>query len=240
MRILKEDDSIFEILFKIVTIGSLAFGIWAYFHSVKPVFDKEKEFLNSRYENRRLREENEGYIKNLSKLELQISEQQQVVQELGIERSALEQDILKSKKKLNDLRDALVKYKDMLKEKEDFINSLLSEENDAGWTAIEANVKRFRDRMFSEYIAAIQSGQKEKFDLQSVASDIIRQEGYVSGNSYHAKALDLFKKYYEKHLNEKVPESKAHSIIFQLDQEFNSMKYQEAIKELNRIISNTN
>jgi hypothetical protein len=42
------EDSWFEILQKAVTMAALAFGVWAYFYSVKPVFEKEGELQTQR------------------------------------------------------------------------------------------------------------------------------------------------------------------------------------------------
>lgn len=41
-RPLLGEDSWLEIVNKLVTIGTLGFGIWIYFHSVQPVFEKEE------------------------------------------------------------------------------------------------------------------------------------------------------------------------------------------------------
>ena len=51
------DDSWFEILQKAVTMAALAFGVWAYFYSVKPVFEKDRELRAHRERVQQLRGE---------------------------------------------------------------------------------------------------------------------------------------------------------------------------------------
>jgi len=42
------DDSWLEVTTKLVTLATLGFGVWAYYHSVQPVFEKESELQRQR------------------------------------------------------------------------------------------------------------------------------------------------------------------------------------------------
>ena len=69
------DDSWLEVTTKLVTLATLGFGIWVYYHSVQPVFEKESELQRQRLragqltaevsrlqtDRRRLQEQIEGY-----------------------------------------------------------------------------------------------------------------------------------------------------------------------------------
>ncbi|MFM5858848.1 hypothetical protein ACET53_06075 [Aeromonas veronii] len=54
MKLYKQDDGFLEHMVKISTILSLGFGVWAYFSTIHPVFEKEKELQQAKIENQSL------------------------------------------------------------------------------------------------------------------------------------------------------------------------------------------
>jgi len=221
-KIINKNDSFIDVIHKISTIIGVIFGIWAYFHSIHPVFEKELEL-------QKLRGEKEKLIKSIKELEYILDktkkEKVQVIknlQELQIEKEKLINQISVLKKNL------------IVKEKE--LKKLNRELQSASEAAILNKLYYFSNKIINAYLLHIATNNTKEFDVIKIAKEILNTHKKEFKNIYEKQAYDYFFSYVKRHENEKFSGDKIIEFAIRLPLEYKIQKIQIYKKQQ---ISNT-
>jgi hypothetical protein len=147
MRWFKEDDAIIDRIVKFATLCGLIFGAWVYFHTVYPVFTKERELIEAKHEAEDLRQSTAiqriRYVHNARQLkdqERQIDEQRTRLSQQAIHLSAASRRI-----------DALAHYSGRLASQALELQRSLQAERAISRplieTAVQQQLEQYRDRI---------------------------------------------------------------------------------------------
>lgn len=187
MQLFKDDESWFDIVVKSATMISIGFAVWAYFNTVHPRFKKENELSALQVEVEKYTSEKEKILNELATIRVESNAAIKQVGELKLEREMLQVEIQQNEK-------LLVEQKALVSEKKQQINSLLSENKDAGHIAIQAKLEKIAVEINSKYLNSI-SYRSESFDLVSICNEIYETESRNIDNAYEKKALSFFRNY---------------------------------------------
>ncbi|EGQ8234465.1 hypothetical protein C4G66_RS24305 [Vibrio parahaemolyticus] len=182
MKWFKEDDGVVENALKIATALSLAFGVWAYFNTIHPVFEKEKELQQAKIEN-----------ENLSKIRLSLSEQ---IETLGVQIKEYDSSIIK-------LQGQEANLKAVIAQNETKLASVTYKLGNAEKLAVLHKLNYFMDKMIHSYVLAITTGKKDSFDAVENAKMLLKTHSETQ-DPYSREAYEFFKNYVEKYDGKKV------------------------------------
>jgi len=183
LRFVKEDDSWLEVCHKTLTIAGVLFAGWAYFHTVHPVFTKEKELLEARGEL-------QGLFRQRDTLEIELRSQRARVEQSTTEIRA-KQDQLQA---MTATFDSIKQQVGELQTKAGALQSAVERERRE---ASRAYALRVVDTIAREAIDAQVRGDGGKgFDLQArclqVARDGLAETGKSEAERRGLQVLSLF------------------------------------------------
>ncbi|MFC5708057.1 hypothetical protein [Aeromonas eucrenophila] len=170
MRLYKQDDGFLEHMVKISTIISLGFGVWAYFSTIHPVFEKEKELQQAKIDNQSL-------VSTKNELKSQLK--------------TLDSKILEHQKSIGSLNKQESKLIFLVEEKElKIVNSKLGE---ARTVAVVNKLNYYMDKIINGYLLAITTGKQETFDAVEYAEKLLSTHGSDNNDPYNEEAYVFLK-----------------------------------------------
>jgi capsule polysaccharide export protein KpsE/RkpR len=174
-----------DVVYKLLTIAGITFGAWAYFHTVHPVFTKERELLDAKAELGSVRAQ-------ISALRDELRARQEVLAALKAETSAKEQQV----KALTSAAETLRAELGALQAKAGALEGAVSRER---IEAARAHVMRLVDRIASEAISAkvgSSFGRRSTFDLRArcleVSKEGLARSGADEAERRAFQVLDVF------------------------------------------------
>lgn len=186
VKLFKADDAFFDKVSKITSIfattGTLAFGIYAYFNTIHPVFEKEKELQNLRAE----------------KLSLESEKSK-----LNTDNLLLQNKFLASSNHLNELNENLSKINKTLIEKQNLLDNLNRELVLAKKQTILGKLATIREKLLSTTIYQISIKGNTKFDIITYSNSLLPNDNTKKFSSSDKKAYEYFENYIQSHKNEK-------------------------------------
>lgn len=183
MKIYKKEDSLLEIIAKCTTIVGVAFGAWAYFHTIHPVFEKEMELQKLRGESQILTSQIDDLNTSLITLQQEKRSLLNSVASLQSQQKELLQEV--SKQEL-ELREATTNLENAL---------------DA---AVLNKLQFYANKLQSAYLLAVVSGKEEAFDVLAVSNEILGNHVPDKVDEHAQKAYEYFKKYVGDHSGEEI------------------------------------
>jgi len=177
MRLFKDDDSVVDCLAKVITILGFAFGVFVYFNTIHPVFEKESELQSLRGERIKLQVENERANNNNERLKRE------------------------SFKYQADNRAIKVKYQELnasVEEKEQLLKDINEKLKNAKNDAVLTNLDTIGGKIIDAYKISILSGSRAKFNALDFSDDMVKQfEQKNKPNDSEKDAYKYFSKYIE-------------------------------------------
>jgi uncharacterized protein (DUF3084 family) len=190
MQIIKQDDSALDVLYKIFAILGIGFGVWAYYHTVQPVFQKEKKLEQLRIENHKIENERQLLNKNLNQLKN--------------EKKALNIELLKGKNELTAYQKRSKELSQMIKTKEECISNLSRSLERSNRIAKLHKLESISNQLIAKYIDSIQTSSRSDFDIIETARLLLDKEKSNVSNEYEESAVKYFEAYINKHGNKKL------------------------------------
>lgn len=194
IRWYKKDDGLLEAARSLSTVLTLVFGVWVFFHTVQPIFEKEQELSTTKIQLDELSYNISAKNKELKDLQLEVTNK-------GSELKDYEQKLTKNVDKNKELQSQI----DL---KEQRITDLNTSLKDANQSAIRAHVYRYMNQIAEEGIrrTAFPTYEKDKFDVQKYTVELVEKEiRNYQNDSNEASALEMIKKFATTRLS---PESK--------------------------------
>ncbi len=208
MRCFSKDESIFGVVTKIITVVGILFGIWAYFHSIRPVFQKEKEYLELQAKNSQLLFDRRTIENEISVAKKELSGLLNEQKQLKTEKLALSGLVSEANEVLKSYRDQIEVQKKTILEKEERVNKLLGENDKAGYFAVQYKLESMTNRLVDKYLMSIQSGGTQ-FNPRNEALEIVNFENNKSSvSTFERQAIEFFEKYVSTKLSNDMPKDK--------------------------------
>ena len=222
LRITNKNDSLIDIIHKICTVIGVLFGIWAYFHTIHPVFEKELEL-------QKLRGEKEKLIKSIKEVTYSLNK---VKKEKNILAKNLQQLRFEKQQIINQIST----LKADLDAKENELGKLNRQLQFASKAAILNRLYYFSDKLINAYLLHITTHKSEEFDVIEVAKKILHTHKKDSENIYEKQAYDFFYSYVNKHEDEKFFGDKIieFAIMLPFEYKFQKIKTYKKQQILNR------
>lgn len=156
MQISKAEDAFMDRLIKTITmfvaIGTMGFGIYAYYNTIHPVFEKEKELQSLRTEKLTLRSENNLLIAN---------------------NASLKTDFATSKKDLSALNERLAKTNIIINEKQTILNKMDRDLAQAKKHTVLSKLKLFREKLINTAIYEMTTRRNIQFNIISYSKILL-------------------------------------------------------------------
>jgi hypothetical protein len=178
MKIFKDDDGLFDIASKLTTTAGVCFGIWAYFHTIHPVFEKEIELQNLRGESKTLSVQVESLSSTLATLKQDKSSLGSSVELLRSEKETL----------INDIED-----------KEKQLQEIIASFKSASDAAVLNKLQYYSDKLVSAYLLAISTNKGSAFNVIDYSHKILATHVPAQDDKYGQQAYEYFKKYVHAH-----------------------------------------
>ncbi len=215
MKKFNESDGLYEHILKGVTAFStlmiMLFAVFGYFHTIKPVFDREKtkkELAEA------IREKNIANDK-LKQINTEMDESSKTLIELNNKIEGVEKEKSTLLSEISRLKENIAEYDNRVKE-------LLTDNDDAGYTAVKTYLNFLAREVFNKYLFNVGSMNKDEFNLKKVALDIAEKESSNTDNVYEKEAIIFFKKF----VKETIPEDcETYEPIFGVNVEYVKYKY---------------
>ena len=186
MKLFKTDDALFDIASKIITmlatVGTLAFGVYAYFNTIHPVFEKEKELQGLRSEKLTLESEN-GRLSN--------------------ENISLQDKSAESIKRLNMLNENLSKTNDALVEKQNLLDKTNRELVLAQKQTVLGKLTTLREKLLNTALYEMATRRNTEFDV-IVYSKTLFPNNSSKISASDRKAFQYFQTYIDSHNKENI------------------------------------
>ncbi|HFG1911445.1 TPA: hypothetical protein ACGF3T_003270 [Vibrio cholerae] len=182
VKLYKSDDGFLDHLVKITTILSLGFGVWAYFNTIHPVFEKEKELQQAKIDNQLL-------VSTKHDLNSQLKD--------------LKAQVLAHEESITLLREQEAELNSMMVYKENELKTINSKLGEAKSVAVLNKLNYYMDKMINGYLLAISTGKKEQFDAVDYAKKLLTTHDSDS-DPYNQEAFVFFKNYVENFKDQKV------------------------------------
>jgi len=183
MKIFKKEDSLLEITAKCTTIAGVAFGAWAYFHTIHPVFEKEMELQNLRGESQILTSQIDELSTSLTALQQEKRSLLNSVASLQSQQKKLLQQVAKQELELRE------------------VTTNLENASDA---AVLNKLQFYANKLQSAHLLAVVSGKEEVFDVLAVSKEILANHVPDKADEHAQQAYEYFKKYVEDHSGEEI------------------------------------
>lgn len=188
MKIFKSEDGLFDIVSKFITCAGIAFGAWAYFHTIHPVFEKEIELQTLRVEAQYLVSETDKLNSSLNELKQNRKNLEANLESLATEQAAL--------------REGIVAKEQALKE----VVTSLKTASDA---AVLNKLQYYSDKIMSAYLLAVASGKKSSFDVLLYSRQLLKTHTPDSKDEFDMRAYEYFEMYVQKHHNDEINSDQA-------------------------------
>ena len=107
MNFFKRDDGILDVITKAITVVSFIFGIWIYFHTIHPVFQKESELQDLRKEKVNIQTDNERLSKETAKIKNDLHIQTEKIKDLNERAGNLSLEIESKNSELASINEKL-------------------------------------------------------------------------------------------------------------------------------------
>ncbi len=203
----KDDDGKLDIAVKTATLAILFFAVWSYFHTVHPVFEKEKKLKKLETENEQLNSKNTALKSKNKKVLADIKEGEEKLSQLGKDKRV----IITENKLLKEKYTSLITANAELKKN---LHETLSENDNAGNIAIQNKLENMVDEVWNQKLASINSYKQEEFDLIEAALKVASEEKKNIKNPYDKIAIDYFDNYFSKLKGEKISDDKEAEVVF--------------------------
>ena len=193
MKLFKPDDSILDVTTRLVTIAGFIFAVYVYFDKIHPVFEKERELQTANSENLELELQKESLHTDIQKLEAHLTTLQE-------EKAALRAEIAGAEANLESVRSELLDTREVLEARNEHINSLLEENENAGHVAIKTHLERMSEKITAQYLQSVRNPGDVAFSLEDTVSEILTDEKNDISNTFHQQAVDYMESYSKRNL----------------------------------------
>ncbi|MFK4074183.1 hypothetical protein ACI2KX_10830 [Ectopseudomonas khazarica] len=187
MKLFKDEDGCLEVLAKSATILGVLFGVWAYFNTIHPVFEKEMELQG-------LRGESQVLASNLNELKASVAALRQ-------DKSAL----------LNSVGLLKGRQKDLLEEideKERDLRNMTASFENASDAAVLNKLQFYSNKLTSAHHLAVVAGKGETFDVFAVSKEILADNIPDKADEHARKAYSYFERYVQDRSGEEIKGSR--------------------------------
>ena len=193
-----KDESWVRIIFGLVSVAGVGFGVYAYLNSVKPVFDKEKEYISLRAENVQL-----VAVSDSLQATIQVSRSEKAT--LTAEIDHLAGRIASANTTLDSLAVLVEHQQEQIREREEQVEELLRDNDRAGYLAVETILTKYSDILFEKYLGSISANNESEFDLEAELEALMGAEERERPSAFVSEA----NKYIRDNLLTDGPESLA-------------------------------
>ena len=178
MKLFSQGDGVFDVIAKLATSAGVIFGVWAYFHTIHPVFEKEIELQSLRVESQDLSSE----VRTLN----------ESVDSLRKEKAQITAD-------LASLGTQQVKIKAEIYEREQQLKKTIASLKNASDAAVLNKLQYYSDKLTSAYIVASMANKGAEFDVLAHSRKILATHSPETADEYSQKAYVYFKRYVESY-----------------------------------------
>lgn len=183
MNFFKQDDGILDVITKTITVISFIFGVWIYFHTIHPVFQKESELQDLKKEKVNIQSDNERLGKETAKIKSDLYIQTEKIKALNEMAGNLSLEIESKNSELVSINEKLETAHD---------------------EAVLSKLNLIMDKITSAYLISIAQGKNKEFNVIKYSHDLIEiHERARELNSYDKEAYSYFVKYLDKNKNRK-------------------------------------
>ena len=183
MKIFKKEDGLLEITAKSTTIAGIAFGAWAYFHTIHPVFEKEMELQN-------LRGESQVLTSQIDELNASLVTLRQGKKFLSNNMASLQ---IQQEKLLEDVATKEIELRE--------VTASLENASDA---AALNKLQFYSNKLQSAHLLAVSTGKEDAFDVLSVSQELLDNHVPDKNDKHAQKAYEYFEKYVQDHSGEEI------------------------------------
>lgn len=183
MKLYKQDDGFLEHMVKISTILSLGFGVWAYFSTIHPVFEKEKELQQAKIENQSLVSKKNELTDQIKNLNGKIIEHQKSIASLKVQESKLSL---------------------LIREKESELKTVKSKLGEARTIAVINKLNYYMDKIINGYLLSITTGKRNTFNAVEYAENLLKTHKQDDSDPYNEEAYIFLKRYVASYNGKKV------------------------------------
>jgi len=209
LRLFSESDGVFDVFIKLVTVIGIAFGAWAYFHTVHPVFEKELELQVAQQEKQALEKE--------------IKEAQHSLSNAILKRENVERSLTSLSEKEKNLQGQIVTKEAQLLE-------LSANLEMAETSAVTNKIQYYSDKILSGYLIHISSLKQAEFDVITYSDKLLKTHSPDQSNPYDVEAYRFFQKHVEEHRGQTITGDKIveFSVSLLFDYKIEYLKKQNA------------
>lgn len=181
MKIFKAEDALMDRASKTITmlvaIGTLGFGIYAYYNTIHPVFEKEKELQSLRAAKLTLKSENDILTAN---------------------NTSLKTEFATSKKDLSALNDKLSKTNFIITEKQIILDKMNRDLARAKKYTVLSKLELIREKLINTAIYEMITKRNIEFDIISYSKTLLPNDTDKISAS-EQQAYSIFKEYINSH-----------------------------------------
>lgn len=215
MRWFKQDDGVIDHLAKVAGIVAVVFTVYVYFHTIYPVFLKEKELLGAKAEAASLRKSNEAQQRTIRHNDEHIRRQSRQIEGAKRRLQALQAYADQVAKESYAIRSALIEERSRVKQ--------------IRTAAVRSHLDRLRDHIvnkaISQSVYATLSSQP-RFDIRAYTLEYIEEQRRYAPNASEEErstleeALTILEEFARNRLNEySTYQDMFDLILFQLEKE---------------------
>ncbi|EMN4678088.1 hypothetical protein RFJ04_003353 [Klebsiella variicola] len=183
MNFFKRDDGILDVITKAITVVSFIFGIWIYFHTIHPVFQKESELQDLRKEKVNIQTDNERLSKETAKIKNDLHIQTEKIKDLNERAGNLSLEIESKNSELASINEKL---------------------EIAHNEAVLSKLNLIMDKIISAYLISIVQGKNKEFNVIEYSHGLIEIHDRARElNIYDKEAYSYFVKYLDENKSRK-------------------------------------
>ena len=218
--IIARGDSWLKVFAIFISLIGLGFGIFAYFNSVKPVFDKEKEFIG-------LRAENITLVADRTSLSNQVENAKSMLDKLNKQNNLMTDKIYSANTRLDStttLVDSLSRLaenlRSRLRERDRRMDALLQNDQNAGFIAIEALLSKYSAILIEKYSDSYSAAPPDRFDFKNELNQLMVQEDNWLKSIYIDEAHGFLRDYIAEHYSPRMTGEEIRSAIIGIKYDF--------------------
>lgn len=181
MKFFKPEDAFMDRASKTITmlatVGTLGFGVYAYYNTIHPVFEKEKELQSLRSEKLTLNAENE---------------------QLSADNIALKAEFKASKDHLSLLNEKLSTTNTVIEEKQKLLDKMNKDLTHAKKQTILSKLDIIREKLLNKSIYELSVKRNNNFNVIDYSRTLLPKDTNKISSS-EKEAFDFFNEYIDEH-----------------------------------------
>lgn len=223
MKFFNEEDGLIDKINKcfaiagvFLTAAGVGFGVWAYFHTIHPVFEKELELQNLRNDKGLLTNEIQTLQENITTIKSAKVAVEKEIDSLSNEKISLHKQIVGLKKEVIGKEISLSQLEKSLKQ--------------ASESAVLHKLQYYSDKILSGYLLSFSSGKNYDFDVVEYTKNILHTHDKKFETIYEKQAYEYVTDYVKKHEGENVSVDKIPEFAISLQFDYKIQKTRERMK----------